>query len=59
VQTTTQFDEDGALILYNLGVYGSCCVLFDSFAKGNIQEKAEVIDLSFAKGNIIQLLYSE
>ncbi|TVU33960.1 hypothetical protein EJB05_15779, partial [Eragrostis curvula] len=32
-QTTAQFDEGGAkgLLLYNLGVYGSCHVLFDSF----------------------------
>jgi condensin complex subunit 2 len=59
-QTTAQFDEGGAkgLLLYNLGVYGSCRVLFDSFEApdnfilSDIQEKAEVIDLSFAKGNI-------
>lgn len=62
-QTTAQFDEGGAkgLLLYNLGVYGSCCVLFDSFeAPGKCilsdPEKAEVIDLSFAKGNASLLL---
>uniref|UniRef100_A0A453EWD3 Condensin complex subunit 2 n=1 Tax=Aegilops tauschii subsp. strangulata TaxID=200361 RepID=A0A453EWD3_AEGTS len=55
-QTTAQFDEGGAkgLLLYNLGVYGSCCVLFDSFEAPDKcilsdPEKAEVIDLSFAK----------
>uniref|UniRef100_A0A453PL39 Condensin complex subunit 2 n=1 Tax=Aegilops tauschii subsp. strangulata TaxID=200361 RepID=A0A453PL39_AEGTS len=58
-QTTAQFDEGGAkgLLLYNLGVYGSCRVLFDSFEAPDKcilsdPEKAEVIDLSFAKGNI-------
>jgi len=48
-QTTAQFDEGGAkgLLLYNLGVYGSCCVPFDSFEApdncilSDIQEKAE------------------
>jgi hypothetical protein len=60
-ETTAQFDEGGAkgLLLYNLGVYGSCRVLFDSFEApekcilSDMQmEKSEVIDLSFAKGNI-------
>lgn len=59
-QTTAQFDEGGAkgLLSYNLGVYGSCHVLFDSFEApdrcilSDIQEIAEVIDLSFAKGNL-------
>jgi hypothetical protein len=60
-QTTAQFDEGGAkgLLLYNLGVYGSCRVLFDSFEApdkcilSDMQtEKSEMIDLSFAKGNI-------
>lgn len=64
-QTTAQFDEGGAkgLLLYNLGVYGSCRVLFDSFEApdkcilSDMQtEQAEAIDLSFAKGNIISLL---
>ncbi|KAK3160964.1 hypothetical protein QOZ80_1BG0069490 [Eleusine coracana subsp. coracana] len=57
-QTTAQFDEGGAkgLLLYNLGVYGSCRVLFDSFEApdkcilSDMQtEKSEVIDLSFAR----------
>ncbi|GJN41299.1 hypothetical protein PR202_gn00650 [Eleusine coracana subsp. coracana] len=57
-QTTAQFDEGGAkgLLLYNLGVYGSCRVLFDSFEApdkcilNDVQtEKSEVIDLSFAR----------
>ncbi|XP_047060141.1 condensin complex subunit 2-like isoform X1 [Lolium rigidum] len=63
-QTTAQFDEGGAkgLLLYNLGVYGSCRVLFDSFEApdkfilSDIQEKAEVIDLSFAKEQIEQMI---
>ena len=64
-QTTAQFDEGGAkgLLLYNLGVYGSCRVLFDSFEApdkcilSDMQtEQAEAVDLSFAKGNIISLL---
>jgi condensin complex subunit 2 len=66
-QTTAQFDEGGAkgLLLYNLGVYGSCRVLFDSFEApdkcilSDMQtDSAEVIDLSFAKGNISLLLAS-
>jgi len=63
-QTTAQFDEGGAkgLLLYNLGVYGSCRVLFDSFEApdkcilSDMQTQAEAIDLSFAKGNITSLL---
>ncbi|VAH76672.1 condensin complex subunit 2 [Triticum aestivum] len=62
-QTTAQFDEGGAkgLLLYNLGVYGSCCVLFDSFEAPDKcilsdPEKAEVIDLSFAKEQIEQMI---
>ena len=60
-QTTAQFDEGGlkGLLLYNLGVYGSCRVLFDSFEApdkcilSDMQtDSAEMIDLSFAKGNI-------
>ena len=68
-QTTSQFDEGGAkgLLLYNLGVYGGCRVLFDSFEApdkcilSDMQtEKSEVIDLSFAKGIIssFSLLFS-
>ncbi|XP_039847809.1 condensin complex subunit 2-like isoform X3 [Panicum virgatum] len=57
-QTTTQFDEGGpkGLLLYNLGVYGSCRVLFDSFEApdkcilSDMQtDSAEMIDLSFCK----------
>ena len=60
-QTTAQFDEGWSkgLLLYNLGVYGSCRVLFDSFEApdkcilSDMQtDSAEMIDLSFAKGNI-------
>jgi len=58
-QTTAQFDEGGSkgLLLYNLGVYGSCRVLFDSFEApdkciiSDMQtDSAEMIDLSFCKG---------
>lgn len=58
-QTSAQFDEGGAkgLLLNNLGVYGGCHVLFDSFEspeKHILSEphncSSEVIDLSFAKG---------
>lgn len=64
-QTTAQFDEGGAkgLLLYNLGVYGSCRVLFDSseaphkcILNDMRTDQAEAIDLLFAKGNIISLL---
>ncbi|KAE8820492.1 Condensin complex subunit 2 [Hordeum vulgare] len=62
-QTTAQFDEGGAkgLLLYNLGVYGSCRVLFDSFEAPDKcilsdPDKAEVIDLSFAKEQIEQMV---
>jgi len=57
-QTTAQFDEGGpkGLLLYNLGVYGSCRVLFDSFEApdkciiSDMQtDSAEMIDLSFCK----------
>ncbi|XP_066311943.1 condensin complex subunit 2 [Miscanthus floridulus] len=64
-QTTAQFDEGGAkgLLLYNLGVYGSCRVLFDSFEApdkcilSDMQtEQAEAIDLSFAKEQIVEMV---
>ncbi|XP_025819043.1 condensin complex subunit 2 [Panicum hallii] len=64
-QTTAQFDEGGAkgLLLYNLGVYGSCRVLFDSFEApdkcilSDMQtDSAEVIDLSFAKEQIEEMV---
>lgn len=63
-QTTAQFDEGGAkgLLSYNLGVYDSCRVLFDSFEApdkcilSDMQtEMAELIGLSFAKGMIVNL----
>ncbi|KAL6608069.1 hypothetical protein ACP70R_041132 [Stipagrostis hirtigluma subsp. patula] len=51
------------LLLYNLGVYGSCRVLFDSFEApdkcilSDMQtEKSEVIDLSFAKEEIEEMV---
>jgi condensin complex subunit 2 len=59
-QTTAKFDEGGAkgLLLYNLGVYGRCCVLFDSCEvpeKCGLTEtpnsKNAIIDLSFAQGS--------
>lgn len=58
-QTSAQFDEGGAkgLLLNNLGVYGGCRVLFDSFeypekcmSSGIENDQPEFIDLSFAKG---------
>lgn len=58
-QTSAQFDEGGAkgLLLNNLGVYGVCRVLFDSFEspERNIlyepqNHNSDVVDLSFAKG---------
>ncbi|KAF2950548.1 condensin complex subunit 2 isoform X3 [Oryza sativa Japonica Group] len=64
-QTTAQFDEGGAkgLLSYNLGVYDSCRVLFDSFEApdkcilSDMQtEMAELIGLSFAKEQIEQMI---
>lgn len=64
-QTTAQFDEGGAkgLLLYNLGVYGSCRVLFDSFEAPDMcilsdmqTEKSDMIDLSFAKDQIEEMV---
>ncbi|KAJ6803752.1 condensin complex subunit 2-like isoform X1 [Iris pallida] len=64
-QTSAQFDEGGAkgLLLNNLGVYGGCRVLFDSFEspEKNISSEsqndtAELIDLSFAKDHIEQMM---
>lgn len=65
-QTSAQFDEGGAkgLLLNNLGIYGGCRVLFDSFecpessipSEFEIQEQ-ELIDLSFAKGMDTQMKY--
>ncbi|XP_020265059.1 condensin complex subunit 2-like isoform X2 [Asparagus officinalis] len=64
-QTSAQFDEGGAkgLLLNNLGVYGSCRVIFDSFEspeKDILTEPqnhdADVIDLTFAKEIIEQMI---
>ncbi|KAJ1283725.1 hypothetical protein BS78_03G148400 [Paspalum vaginatum] len=64
-QTTAQFDEGGAkgLLLYNLGVYGSCHVLFDSFEApdkcifSDMQtEKADMINLLFARDQIDEMV---
>ncbi|KAL9262018.1 Condensin complex subunit 2-like protein [Drosera capensis] len=64
-QTSAQFDEGGAkgLLLNNLGVYGSCRVLFDS---SEIPEKCissstqphvdDLIDLTFAKDYVEQMV---
>ncbi|XP_020593017.1 condensin complex subunit 2 isoform X2 [Phalaenopsis equestris] len=57
-QTSAQFDEGGAkgLLLNNLGIYGSCRVLFDSLEvpekcilNDTESDQSGVIDLSFAK----------
>ncbi|XP_078151675.1 condensin complex subunit 2-like isoform X3 [Carex rostrata] len=64
-QTTAKFDEGGAkgLLLYNLGVYGGCRVLFDSFEvpeKCGLTDapnyKNATIDLSFAKDSIERMM---
>ncbi|KAF3339546.1 condensin complex subunit 2 [Carex littledalei] len=64
-QTTAKFDEGGAkgLLLYNLGVYGGCRVLFDSFEvpeKCGLTDmpnyKNATIDLSFAKDSIEKMM---
>ncbi|XP_047342546.1 condensin complex subunit 2 isoform X2 [Impatiens glandulifera] len=66
-QTSAQFDEGGAkgLLLNNLGIYGGCQVLFDSFevpgksmASGNKPCNQESIDLSFAKDCIDKMVKS-
>ncbi|KAK3030037.1 hypothetical protein RJ639_038136 [Escallonia herrerae] len=60
-QTSAKFDEGGAkgLLLYNLGVYGGCRVLFDSLEHpreciscSTENLKPAVIDLSFVKEGI-------
>ncbi|KAL5715371.1 hypothetical protein ACHQM5_017200 [Ranunculus cassubicifolius] len=64
-QTSAQFDEGGAkgLLLNNLGVYGVCRVVFDSFevpGKSVLCEtqcdNSATIDVSFAKECIEQML---
>lgn len=65
-QTSAQFDEGGAkgLLLNNLGVYGGCRVLFDSLEVPgkcmpceNQYDKSDTIDLSFAKGVLLLVIY--
>ncbi|KAL2944764.1 Condensin complex subunit 2 [Bienertia sinuspersici] len=60
-QTSAQFDEGGAkgLLLYNLGVYGGCRVLFDSqeipakcIPPTYVSTSSDLVDVSFAKGCI-------
>lgn len=57
-QTSAQFDEGGAkgLLLNNLGIYGNCCVLFDSFeipgrsvAEAILHDRTDSIDISLLK----------
>ncbi|KAM6572607.1 hypothetical protein CsatA_016687 [Cannabis sativa] len=64
-QTSAQFDEGGAkgLLMNNLSVYGGCKVLFDSLEVpgkcitcDNQQDKANTIDLSFAKEHVEQMV---
>ncbi|KAK6934494.1 Condensin complex subunit 2/barren [Dillenia turbinata] len=64
-QTSAQFDEGGAkgLLLNNLGVYGGCRVLFDSFevpgkCVSNLthNDASDVIDISFAKDHFEQMV---
>ncbi|KAL5730743.1 hypothetical protein ACHQM5_003535 [Ranunculus cassubicifolius] len=64
-QTSSQFDEGGAkgLLLNNLGVYGGCRIVFDSFEVPGRSMLSETqsgssgqIDLSFAKEYIEQML---
>ncbi|XP_062169830.1 condensin complex subunit 2-like isoform X2 [Alnus glutinosa] len=64
-QTSAQFDEGGAkgLLLNNLGVYGGCRVLFDSFeVPGKCKSfssqnvTSDLVDLSFAKETIEQMV---
>lgn len=64
-QTSAKFDEGGAkgLLLNNLGVYGNCHVLFDSFEvpekfilNDSQNDKSELIDLSFAKDCLDQMM---
>lgn len=61
-QTSAQFDEGGArgLLMNNLGVYGRCRVLFDSWevpgkcvSCDNEHDKSDTIDLSFASGEFL------
>lgn len=58
-QTSAQFDEGGAkgLLLNNLGIYGTCSVLFDSceipgksIPEEIRNDRTDSIDICFAKG---------
>ncbi|KAF5188343.1 Condensin complex subunit [Thalictrum thalictroides] len=64
-QTSAQFDEGGAkgLLLNNLGVYGGCWVVFDSFeVPGKTMfietrsDLSDTVDAAFAKDCIEQML---
>ncbi|KAK9924503.1 hypothetical protein M0R45_032869 [Rubus argutus] len=64
-QTSAQFDEGGArgLLMNNLGVYGRCRVLFDSWevpgkciSCDNEHDKSDTIDLSFASEYVEQMV---
>ncbi|GAV81956.1 Cnd2 domain-containing protein [Cephalotus follicularis] len=64
-QTSAQFDEGGVkgLLLNNLGVYGGCRVLFDSFElPGKCKScslhntTSDLIDVSFAKVSIEEMV---
>uniref|UniRef100_A0A2N9IKJ2 Condensin complex subunit 2 n=1 Tax=Fagus sylvatica TaxID=28930 RepID=A0A2N9IKJ2_FAGSY len=64
-QTSAQFDEGGAkgLLLNNLGVYGGCRVLFDSFevpgkcnSCSSQTNTSDMVDLSFAQESIEQMV---
>lgn len=64
-QASAQFDEGGAkgLLLNNLGVYGRCCVLFDSLEIpgksmpcSTQNNNSDTIDLSFARECIDQMV---
>ncbi|KAL8153041.1 hypothetical protein V2J09_010801 [Rumex salicifolius] len=66
-QTSAQFDEGGAkgLLLNNLGVYGSCKVLFDSSeVPGKCipspveHTNGNVLDVTFAKEYIEQMVFN-
>ncbi|PHU12170.1 Condensin complex subunit 2 [Capsicum chinense] len=64
-QTSAQFDEGGAkgLLLNNLGIYGNCRVLFDSFEipgksvpEAIQQDRTDSIDISFTKDCIEEMV---
>ncbi|XP_054790055.1 condensin complex subunit 2-like [Prosopis cineraria] len=64
-QTSLLLDEGGVkgLLLNNLGIYGGCCVLFDSFdvpgkykSYLNHIDTSDKIDLSFAEESIEQMV---